>query len=576
MSRCLQVASSALAVPHLLAGPSLCCAALILLAAIGTSTASAQSNGACQVSDYKVLSPDALAINCSRTVTAAGRAATITIPTAVPAVNASFGVYSYAGAQSWLLLYASGSAGSFAFNPQNKYSLVLTYQAPDAAHPGQLTTTPEPPFAMDLSGIVTITPSVVALHPSRFRFTSHVGFADSSGRLEVQANPGDVGSSRACSLPLESYSQVSVPLTGKCFTFAHSASTLPVLQMLDPELVGRIDMDLSGVSQLQSSLVPTGLPAGSVPSKNIFGVVPKIDPKSRISPQKAPATKDGAQVYLNLNYAAGTGTAPGWQLDGKVAPIMAMVDRFAIGPLATANVGGNKVPGQTYTDSIDLGGTSQRIYQPGGNDSFLPLLSFSAAATYETDKEFNRDNVLGSIDFKGNFKGLYNTQSSQAQKQYYKVISSLGPADPKPQLSDMPVPKFGAALDFHAGIEAGRAIIDKTVNATSGKASLVLPAYSIFRVVPQVHGILQVWKFSTDTLVVGRYLVATENTVLQAKTNALYLEHLNTWRGICTASVTYADSSASHVGLTITYNNGFAPPTYARVNSVQAGLLIKY
>jgi hypothetical protein len=43
----------------------------------------------------------------------------------------------------------------------------------------------------------------------------------------------------------------------------------------------------------------------------IEDVAPKIDPKSRISPQKVPATLDASQIYLNLMYAAGTETAPG-------------------------------------------------------------------------------------------------------------------------------------------------------------------------------------------------------------------------------------------------------------------------
>jgi hypothetical protein len=238
-------------------------------------------------------------------------------------------------------------------------------------------------------------------------------------------------------------------------------------------------------------------------------------------------------------------------------------------------VGGNKVPGQTYTDSIDLGGTAQKLYQPGG---FLPILSFAGTATYETDKEFNRDNLLGVLDFKFNLKHFYKTQSIQTLRTYYSKYMKSTAADAKQQiqLGDLAPPLIGYAFDFHAGIEAGGAILDKTVTATVGKASLILPSYSIVRVVPQVHGILQVWKISTDTTVVGRYLVATENTVLQSKDNSLYLEHLNTWRALCKATATYSDSSASHVGVSITYTNGFDAPTYARVNSVQAGLLIKY
>jgi hypothetical protein len=269
-----------------------------------------------------------------------------------------------------------------------------------------------------------------------------------------------------------------------------------------------------------------------------------------------------------------------------------MRNGFAIGPSATANVGGNKVPGQTYTDSIDLGGTIQRYFQPGTSsrkpaksqsvfrrdlDSVLPLLALNATVTYETDKKFDRENLLGAASVKYYFAHSNNSQAIQTLRAYYKKIGPLSDDDAaKVQLADIRVPSFGYEFDFHTGIEAGRAIQDKTVTASSGKASLILPEYSIFRVVPQVHGILQFWKISTETTVVGRYLLATENTVLQTKNNALYLEHLQTWRALCTATATYADSSAGHIGLTIKYTNGFDAPTFARVNSIQAGLLIKY
>jgi hypothetical protein len=542
---------------------------LFLLFVASVRSAHGQS-GACQELDYKILSPSAIAINCNDIVVAGGRTAKITELTR--SISTIFDVYLYAGDPNWLLLVASPASAPFAFSPQGKYSLVLTYTSVNTASPAATSVVAEPAITLDLSGTVTITPTVIASRPSLFRFTSHVAFADASGRLVIQANPGLVGANQSCTLFLQNYSQTTILMRGLCWTFKWVPSTLAALQTLVPELAGRMDIDLSGVTKLQTSLIPTGLPVGNLPSKNLFNAAPKVDPKSRVSPQKAPASKDVSQLYLNLNYAAGTGTAPGWQLDGKVAPILAMVHRFAIGPLATANVGGNKVSGQTYTDSIDLGATAGRIFEPS---DFLPLLTLATTTTYETDKEFNRDNILGVVDLKYNFKGFYNTQSIKALRKFYCPTTACH-TGPQPVLSDIPIPPFGFAFDFHTGIEAGRAIVDKTVNATTGKASLVLPVYSIFRVVPQVHGILQMWKISTDANVTGRYLVATENTVLQNKANELYLEHLQTWRGIVTVTSTYSDSSASHFGITITYTNGFAPPTYARVNSVQAGLLIKY
>jgi hypothetical protein len=38
----------------------------------------------------------------------------------------------------------------------------------------------------------------------------------------------------------------------------------------------------------------------------------------------------------------------------------------------------------------------------------------------------------------------------------------------------------------------------------------------------------------------------------------------------------YQIDPIGHWALSITYNNGFAPPKYSRANSVQVGLLVKY
>ncbi|QHN03793.1 hypothetical protein FTO74_10715 [Granulicella sp. WH15] len=568
-----------------------------LLSTIFSSTASSNAQsptGACQATDYKILTNGALAVKCLHSVTVAGRTASIGPPPPATGAATVFEVDIITVDSSWLLITPSAAAGPFSFVPTQKYALTLTYLAPDAQNPANLVATAETPLVLDFSNTFTVRGSKISTQPQHFIFESHIGLTDSGGSLLQQANPGDVPHpNQACSLLLENTSQRDVSVGGHCYELKPvSKLSVAAMQNIDPQWVGRIDVDLVGVSLLKSTLIPMGLPSGAAKYSNVFGIGPKIDPKSRISAQKAPATKDASAYYFNVNYAAGTGTAPGWELDGKVAPVLAMRDGFTIGPSATANVGGNKVPGQTYTDSIDLGGTVQRYFQPGisskkpaKNQSkfrrrlslVLPLLALNGTVTYETDKEFDRDNLIGAATVKYYFAHSNNTQSIQTLRNFYKKIAPLSDGDAaKVQLADIRVPPFGYEFDFHTGIEAGRAIRDKTVTATSGKASLVLPEYSIFRIVPQVHSILQFWKISTETTVVGRYLVATENTILQTKSNALHLEHLQTWRALCTATATYSDSSASHVGLTIKYTNGFDAPTYARVNSIQAGLLIKY
>ncbi|HSY36317.1 MAG TPA: hypothetical protein VK814_11255 [Acidobacteriaceae bacterium] len=558
--------------------------------------------GACQIADYRILTPQAIAVSCNDLVLADGRTATITTAGALGSspVNSTFDVHPFnVDEPSWLLLIASPAAGAFAFDQKSKYTITLTYQAPDPNNPGKTLSATESAFPLDLGGTVTVTPSKMASQPMHFTFTSHIGFVDSSGKLVYQESPGFAKLTKACSVLLENYSQKYIQMSGQCYKFtAVTDLSLAGIQNIDPHLVGVVDIDFQASGQLQSALLPMGLPTGpGVPATDIYGSKPAIDPKSRVSPQKAPSTKDASTYYFNVNYAAGTGTKPGWALDGKVAPVLAQAKGFTFGPSATANVGGNKVPGQTYTDTIDFSGTAQKVYQILRREPKIPcalhddrhecrpailqIVTFNSTVMYETDEEWDRSNLLGSVDIKYNFRHLYNTQSIKVLKRYYEIsqkieLKHLPAGTIAPQLSDIPVPLFGYGLDFHTGIEAGGALVDKTVTASVGKAMLILPQYTIFRIVPQLHGILQIWKVSTDSTLLARYLVATENTVLQTPTNALYLEHLQTWRALLTVNTTYTESAASHFGVTIKYQNGFDAPKYARVNCVQAGLLVKF
>jgi len=88
-------------------------------------------------------------------------------------------------------------------------------------------------------------------------------------------------------------------------------------------------------------------------------------------------------------------------------------------------------------------------------------------------------------------------------------------------------------LEFHIGVETVGALVDTTVTASSDNAKQAPPAYSIARIVPQVHALLEIWKVSPWT-VTGRYLVRTENTVLETETHALFLKQVKDWKGIGT------------------------------------------
>jgi hypothetical protein len=155
-------------------------------------------------------------------------------------------------------------------------------------------------------------------------------------------------------------------------------------------------------------------------------------------------------------------------------------------------------------------------------------------------------------------------------------MSNKAATVPSLQLSDIPLRTLGYQLDFHAGIEVGGALADTTVDATKGNATEVLPKYPIARLAPQVHGLLQLGKFSFDELLVGRYLTTTENTIVQTPANTLYLHTVRGWKAISILKSSFAVDSQGNFNVTVTFKDGFAPPNYKRVNAVQAGILIKY
>ena len=223
---------------------------------------------------------------------------------------------------------------------------------------------------------------------------------------------------------------------------------------------------------------------------DIYGNPVKFDSKSQITPEVAPASKDASSYYVNFNYAAGKGSKPGWALDGKIAPPIGPLHRgFQFSPLASADVGQNQVAKITYADTIDFGASFSRIYEP---NNLLQGILFSPGITYETDKEFDRNNLLATPDLRFNFVGLYNTRRRRTLSKFSKELEIAKTKNiPWSTANTRPV-LLGYALDFHAGMEVGSALTDTKVKASSGSAKMLLPTYPIARMVPRIHGLIEI------------------------------------------------------------------------------------
>jgi hypothetical protein len=542
----------------------------------------AQTPGVCAQQDYKILTPTALAIKCFtsvHTLKINGGSGTIVLHGdsnyLQPIGNVKVSLFN--DQKLWLLLTLSGSPGRL--EAGKKYTLTLSFSVTGIPAPK-----PES-IEIDTTETYSVAASNVDSHAATdFQYSSVVGISDTGNALSF-IKWDDLGGGKMkevlhdCKIPVLDGDNHLLSASAKCSTLITLSSPPTEEQLKDVEPLN------VGIYNVEFDEAPaTPLIPGTPPFKTIFGNPPKVDPKSRFSPKKAPSTKDASQYYFNLNWAAGRGTVPAWVLDGQVAPTLWMSRGFALGPVASADVGNNKLSGQTYTDTIDFGFTAQKPHF--FRDTPHPVLGemlFVTGAKYETDKEFDRDNVLGTADLRFNFTGLYHTRQvgafqrfSRAMKQYEDQKNAGQSPAYVPQVDDFQPPFVGYALDFHTGIEAGGSIIDTTVHASTGKATQVLPAYPIFRFVPQVHGLLELGKVSFDATMTGRGLTLTENTVLETASHTLFLKQISGWKGLLTLTNTYTFDPQGHFAINFTFKDGFAPPVYKRVNAVQAGLLFKY
>ena len=210
----------------------------------------------------------------------------------------------------------------------------------------------------------------------------------------------------------------------------------------------------------------------------------------------------------------------------------------------------------------------------------------SPGVAYESDKESDRHNLLAVPDLRFNFVGLYNPRQRRTLRKFSEELAYAQCKKIPPGVTDCPpIPwspsntkpeLFGYALDFHAGIEAGSSLVDTVVKASSGKATMALPSYPIARIAPQVHGLFEIGRLNFDATATARYLTAVENTVLERRDHSLFLKRDHGWFGYGVLTSSWAFDPIGHFALTISYKNGFSPPKFARVNTVQSGITAKF
>ena len=63
---------------------------------------------------------------------------------------------------------------------------------------------------------------------------------------------------------------------------------------------------------------------------------------------------------------------------------------------------------------------------------------------------------------------------------------------------------------------------------------------------------------------------------VQLKNNSLLLRKVSGWKGLGIIKGSVGIDPLHHFAISVTYNDGFASPTWIRTNCVQAGLVFTY
>ena len=522
---------------------------------------SGQTATFCSGPDYRIATSTVLLIHCSEDVSQSSVSGQLFQADNPRPLDAQITVKPYPHARQWLLVELLPGPTGAVIQQDQKYKLTMLPLPPAS----QVTPTT---VEIKTDNTIQVTAADATRTSNTFEFVSHIAFGQTP--------------SNTCVLQVQNFDRKTRDLQAKCkisttVILNKSMSSTEVLrEARSPEEVGAIFLTLDNDKTEQQ--LPYAIPN----LIDIFGRQISIDAKSQLPAGKAPGTKDAASYYINFSHAGARGSKPAWILDGKIAPPLGPLHYgFQFSPLLTADVGQNQITGMKYANTVDFGFRFDRIFEPG---NLLQGLLLTPGATYETDKEFDRHNLLATTNVRYNFKHLYNTKQRRTLAKFANEIdianckkSPPTPCVPIPWSLDNSKPSlYGYAFDFQTGTEIGRSLVETTITASSGSATQVLPTYGIVRLVPAVHALFELSRFSLDGVLTGRYLTTTENTVVEHTDHTLSLVALSGWKAYAVVTGTVNLDPAGHVAFTIAYKNGFSPPQFQRINAVQSGVTFKY
>jgi hypothetical protein len=341
---------------------------------------------------------------------------------------------------------------------------------------------------------------------------------------------------------------------------------------LDPEAVGVIQgvlIHLSTKSTGKKKALPSTIGAPIIGVKDVLNDQLNAPGTPTLSQPKAPTNQGSAWLWIDGTVTAGTGAAPAWVLDGKLAPwtSLSKATKWTWAE-ADANIGNNKIGGQSAKDVIDFIGPYPTYYR----DWSALGAQMSASPTYETNLELSHRNMLAAGDILWGFTAINKTVLVRNALAHRADLTKV------PKQGDFKTGNsWGESFNIRTGFQGGGALAPVTVTNSKTKATVgTIPTYSIARFVPQSDGTLQYRWFVVESDVTGLYLFTTEHTAVNDKSGNPYLETVRGWKASNVLTTTYTPGSNQNIKFTVKYTNGFSAPTYQRANGVQIGLAVAY
>jgi hypothetical protein len=306
--------------------------------------------------------------------------------------------------------------------------------------------------------------------------------------------------------------------------------------------------------------------------RNCFGDTLVVH--NEVALDSVPKTKDDARWYVKFDHQMSADSKPGYAIETKLSPQLGPPGPWGLSwqPALNMDIGAGTVNNVKVNDTIipSLGLTRLYRYDNQG----LQALRETTALSFETNKEFNKANVVVDQDFQFFVGPLESPRLVRAWDNY-----NVRKKDPKEKdlkfSSEMA--DWGAGIRLYAGLELGRAIMTQDVKAANSSDTVSVPVYSVARIRPKIAAYAEYKTTSLSVSFLPRYLLTTEYATRQpsdGKTITLY--PVSGFQLYGEASLSIGLDEGGHVALSSTYKRGCQPPTFQSANTVQTGILLRY